>query len=34
LPERWIKNLSGRTTINNDGKIFEDIEEAKEIWFG
>lgn len=25
LPERWIKNLFERTTINNDGKIFEDI---------
>jgi ADP-ribosyl-[dinitrogen reductase] hydrolase len=32
LPERWISKLSGRTSDNDDGKVFELLEQAKEKW--
>ncbi len=31
LPERWVSNLSGRTTDKDDGRIFELLEKAKRI---
>lgn len=33
LPERWIRNLSGRTSFDDDGRIFELIEESKKLWW-
>jgi len=33
LPERWIENLSGRTSVDDDGRIFELIEESKKLWW-
>ena len=33
LPQRWINNLSGRTSINDDGKIFKLIDEAKKTFW-
>jgi len=33
IPERWITNLSGRTTDKDDGKIFRLIEEARRLWW-
>lgn len=32
LPRRWIDGLLGRTTESDDGRVFELIEMAKEIW--
>ena len=32
IPERWIKNLSGRTTDKDNGKIFELLEAARRKW--
>jgi ADP-ribosylglycohydrolase len=32
LPERWINNLSGRTSESDDGRVFELIQRAKEKW--
>lgn len=29
IPERWITNLSGRTTVDDDGRIFDLIREAR-----
>ena len=29
IPQRWIENLSGRTTDSDDGRIFELIQEAR-----
>lgn len=29
FPDRWISNLSGRTTDRDDGKVFELIDKAK-----
>lgn len=29
IPERWIKNLSGRTSFSDDGRIFELLEMAE-----
>ena len=34
LPERWVKNLSGRTTDSDDGRVFELLALARERWFG
>jgi ADP-ribosyl-[dinitrogen reductase] hydrolase len=33
IPERWLANLSGRTTENDDGRIFSLIEEARKLWW-
>lgn len=33
IPERWISNLSGRTTDQDDGKIFEIIKEAENTFW-
>jgi hypothetical protein len=33
LPERWITNLSGRASLDDDGRIFELLEEAKALWW-
>jgi len=36
IPERWIKNLSGRTTHEgggDDGRVFAILEEARTIWW-
>jgi ADP-ribosylglycohydrolase len=33
IPQRWIENLSGRTTNSDDGRIFELIEKAKEAFW-
>ncbi|MGA2033597.1 MAG: ADP-ribosylglycohydrolase family protein [Thermoguttaceae bacterium] len=32
LPARWIKNLLGRTTESDDGKVFELLAQAREEW--
>ena len=32
IPERWITNLSGRTSRDDDGRIFELLGEAKGLW--
>jgi ADP-ribosylglycohydrolase len=34
LPDRWIENLSGRTSDSDDGHIFELLSFAKAIWGG
>ncbi len=33
LPARWIEGLSGRTTRDDDGRVFELIAEARAIWW-
>jgi len=33
LPSRWIDNLLGRTTDKDDGRIFELLESAREMWW-
>jgi len=33
IPERWLRNLSGRTTDSDDGKIFKILKEAKQVWW-
>jgi len=32
IPERWVSNLSGRTTDRDDGKVFEILEESRKLW--
>jgi ADP-ribosyl-[dinitrogen reductase] hydrolase len=32
LPRKWIANLSGRTAANDDGRMFELLEQAKRLW--
>ena len=32
IPDRWISNLSGRTTDQDDGKMFELLTEAKKTF--
>jgi ADP-ribosylglycohydrolase len=32
LPPRWIDNLLGRTTDNDDGRVFELLESAAKKW--
>ena len=32
IPGRWLRNLSGRTTDRDDGKIFEILQDAKRAW--
>ena len=32
LPKRWINNLTGRTTLDDDGQVFKLLERAKNIW--
>ena len=32
IPEKWIKNLSGRTSFSDDGRIFDLLVEAKKLW--
>lgn len=32
IPQRWIANLSGRTTDRDDGKVFELIRDARRRW--
>ena len=32
IPERWIKNHSGRTSFSDDGRIFQLLNEAKNLW--
>jgi len=31
IPEMWIKNHSGRTSMSDDGRIFELLTEAKDL---
>ncbi len=33
LPDRWIRDLSGRTTDSDDGRLFELIQDAKDIFW-
>jgi hypothetical protein len=33
LPERWIEDLSGRTSFDDNGRIFELLEQAKALWW-
>ena len=33
LPDRWIRKLSGRTGLNDDGKVFDLIEEARRLFW-
>ena len=32
LPDRWVAGLLGRTTYDDDGRIFELIEQARKLW--
>lgn len=32
IPQRWVDGLSGRTTVDDDGRLFELIEEARKRW--
>jgi hypothetical protein len=32
IPVRWVRNLSGRTTDRDDGKVFEILARAREVW--
>ncbi len=32
IPERWVKNHSGRTSVSDDGRISELLTEAKNLW--
>jgi len=31
IPERWIKNHSGRTSFSDDGRVFELLDSAKQL---
>jgi ADP-ribosylglycohydrolase len=33
LPRRWIENLSGRTRSNDDGRIFQLLDAARQRWW-
>lgn len=33
LPDRWVENLSGRTTERDDGRVFELINQARDRFF-
>ncbi len=33
IPARWISNLSGRVTGDEDGEVFEILELARQIWW-
>ncbi len=33
IPEHWIRNLSGRTTEGDDGKVFELLDKARRKWW-
>ena len=33
LPQRWIDGLTGRTKLDDDGRVFELIEMAKRRWW-
>jgi ADP-ribosylglycohydrolase len=33
IPEYWIRNLSGRTTEGDDGKVFELLDLARRKWW-
>jgi ADP-ribosyl-[dinitrogen reductase] hydrolase len=33
IPERWVRNLSGRTTDRDDGRVFELLKQAKGLWW-
>jgi len=33
IPIHWIENLSGRTREKDDGKVFEILKEANEMWW-
>jgi len=32
IPERWIRNHSGRTSFSDDGRIFDLLTDAKNLW--
>jgi len=32
IPVRWIRNLSGRTMDRDDGKVFEILARARDVW--
>ena len=32
IPERWISNLSGRTSDRDDGRIFQILDQARKKW--
>ena len=32
IPERWIKNLLGRTSYRDDGRVFQLLKDAGEMW--
>ena len=33
IPSEWISRLSGRTTNRDDGRIFQLLDQAREIWW-
>jgi ADP-ribosylglycohydrolase len=33
IPKQWLNNLSGRTTYDDNGKIFELLAKAKQLWW-
>lgn len=32
IPARWLESLPGRTTADDDGKIFDFLEQAGKVW--
>lgn len=32
IPQRWLDNLTGRTTDSDDGKVFEVLAESERVW--
>lgn len=34
FPVRWVNDLSGRTSLDDDGRVFELIEEARVAFWG
>lgn len=33
IPKRWIKDLVGRTSVSDDGKIFDLLNEVRKMWW-
>lgn len=33
IPERWLSNLPGRMTENDDGMVFQLLEKARRLWW-
>jgi ADP-ribosyl-[dinitrogen reductase] hydrolase len=33
LPERWLSGLAGRTTVDDDGRVFELLARARQVFW-